>query len=387
VRYVLVSVAGAVVLVSIACGRSAPPWPPTVRAIASPAAGNTSEPQLTATDKGVILSWIERSGPTTTLKFAERTASGWTSPLSVAAGNDWFVSYADPPTVMRLSDGILVGAWTRQTDPVREAMDLQLSRSDDNGKTWSPPFTPHHDGTKTQHAFATLFEMPGKALGLVWLDGRETVLESDDDAGPPMTMRYAAFDSSWKQTADAKIAPKVCECCATAAAPTDSGIIAAYRSRNDKEMRDIYVTHLENGAWSTGTPVHEDNWRILACPVNGPAVSARGRTAAVAWFVAKHDEGHAYAAFSSDGGHSWGAPMRLDESASLGRVGINVLDDGSAVAESPAISLAGVGHGATSGFPRMVRRGNELVFAWTESRSSSDEEASMTVRTAIAALP
>src|SRR5262249_5602801 len=112
---------------------------------------------------------------------------------------------------------------------------------------------------------------------------------------------------------------------------------------------------------------------------------------------------------SSDGGHSWGAPMRLDESASLGRVGINVLDDGSAAAtwvefadgraqlkvrrvetsgmESPAISLAGVGHGATSGFPRMVRRGNELVFAWTESMSSSDEDASMTVRTAVAALP
>jgi len=102
------------------------------RGIASRTVGNANEPQLTATDRGVILSWIERSGQTTTLKFAERTASGWTSPLSVAAGNDWFVSYADAPTVMRLSDGTLVGAWMRQTDPLREAMDLQLSRSGDN---------------------------------------------------------------------------------------------------------------------------------------------------------------------------------------------------------------------------------------------------------------
>lgn len=48
-------------------------------------------------------------------------------------------------------------------------------------------------------------------------------------------------------------------------------------------------------------------------------------------------------------------------------------------------TLAGVSHGATSGFPRMIPRGNELVFASTESMSGSDEEASMTVITAVAA--
>ena len=53
--------------------------------------------------------------------------------------------------------------------------------------------------------------MPGNALGLVWLNRRETVLESDDDAGPPVTIHYAAFDSSWKQIADAKIVASAME--------------------------------------------------------------------------------------------------------------------------------------------------------------------------------
>jgi hypothetical protein len=406
-RRVVFLIAATGVLVA-SCQRSAVTWPPAIQMVSSPAGNLSSEPQLTATDGGVILSWVEHDGQTTALKYAERTRGAWGAARTAAAGADWFVSYADPPTVMRMSDGTLVAEWTRQTDPVREAMDLVLSRSTDNGKTWSAPFTPHHDGTKTQHAFPSLFELPGRGLGLLWLDGRETILETDDDAGPPMTMRYAAFDREWKQTADVRIAAKVCECCATAAAATDSGVIAAYRNRSDKEIRDIYVTRLENGAWSDGMPVHEDNWRVLACPVNGPAISARGRTVAVAWFVAKNDEGHAYAALSSDAGRTWGNAIRLDDASSLGRVSIDVLDDGTAAAawiefagghaqlelrridpsgmRSPAISLASVTSGSTSGFPKMARQGNDMVFAWTESMPGPDEDATTKVRTAVASL-
>ena len=74
--------------------------------------------------------------------------------MTVASGTDWFVSYADPPAVMRLSDGTLVAQWLQQTDPRIEAMDLRLSYSTDGGTTWAKSFTPHHDGTVTQHAFA-----------------------------------------------------------------------------------------------------------------------------------------------------------------------------------------------------------------------------------------
>jgi hypothetical protein len=82
-----------------------------VQSLESPAGRNSSEPQLELSDRGVLLSWIERQGATTILKFAERTASGWTQPMTAASGSDWFLSYADVPSVMRKRDGTLVAQW------------------------------------------------------------------------------------------------------------------------------------------------------------------------------------------------------------------------------------------------------------------------------------
>ena len=87
-------------------------------------------------------------------------------------------------------------------------------------------------------------------------------------------------------------------------------LIVAFRDRSEKEIRDIYVSRLENGKWTDGTPLHNDNWEIDACPVNGPMLSARGRQAVVAWFTVKNDQGQAWAAFSGDAGHTWGARSR-----------------------------------------------------------------------------
>ena len=59
-----------------------------VTPLASPASENSGEPQLTVSDRGPLLSWIERAGPLATLKFAERTPTGWAAPRTVASGDD-----------------------------------------------------------------------------------------------------------------------------------------------------------------------------------------------------------------------------------------------------------------------------------------------------------
>ena len=382
------------------------PWSLTVKPVASPAGKNSSLPQIAVSDRGVLLSWTEIAGKTNTLRFAEWTPSGWTPAVTAASGPQWFLSYADPPSVMRLSDGTLVAQWEKSVDPITEAEDLNLQSSTDNGKTWSKPFNPHHDGTKSQHAFTSLFEMPGRSLGIVWLDGRESS-EGDD---PAMTMRYAAFDRSWKQIADARIDPRVCECCSTTTAVTDDGVLAAFRDRSKEEIRNIVVARLENGKWTEPAVVHDDKWETFTCPVNGPALAARGRQAVIAWFTVEKDQGHTYAAFSEDAGRTWGAPIRLDDVMSTGRVDVELLDDGSAVAswvevadnkgrfalrrieaggaKSPAVQVAGVGASSSSGFPRMARLGNDLMFAWTETGTpDADGNVPMTVQTATATLP
>jgi quercetin dioxygenase-like cupin family protein len=356
-----------------------------VEPIDSPASAGSAQPQLTATDDGVTLSWIEERGRTSSLKFAELSGDRWSAPRAASSGTDWFVNWADVPSVIRLPDGTLAAHWLQKSGSDTYAYDVRLSFSRDDGKSWTPSTTPHHDGTETEHGFASLFPIDG-GLGLVWLDGRE--MKGKQGA---MTLRAATFDGSGKQVSEALVDERVCECCPTAVAVTDAGPIAAFRDRSADEVRDIHVSRLENGRWSTPSRVHADGWKIPMCPVNGPALSARGRNVAIAWFTVEGEEGRAFAAFSSDAGRSFGQPIRLDDVASLGRVDVELLDDGSAVAawieaaggrnqfrirrirtdgqKSPAQTIAAMASGRTGGYPRMARTRDALVLAWTENEA------------------
>ena len=399
----------ALAVTGISCGSPEPTeWTTTVQRVASPVGENSSEPQLSVSERGILLSWIERVGTTTSLRFAERTPSGWTAPMTAASGPEWFLSYADVPSVMRMADGTLVAQWLELTDRLIQGYDLRLSYSTDDGATWAPSFLPHHDGTTYQHGFASFVETAAGDLGVVWLDGRNSEFDFDDPDTGTMMLRFASFDADWQQTADVEIDHRVCECCSTTAVVTSEGILTAFRDRDDDEIRDIGVSRLENGTWTPTAIVSPDNWMLDLCPVNGPMLSARGRDVAVAWFTVKDDLGQAYAAFSSDAGRTWGAPIRLDDGGSLGRVDVELLDNGTAVAtwveyaeglsdfrlrlvdpsgeRSAPITVTGVSGGRASGFPRVARRGDELVFVWSEGVEDS-ESGALTVQTAVASLP
>ena len=363
------------------------------------APADSAMPQLTVSGDRAILSWVE-TGPTgeSTLKFAERTGSGWAEPQTVASGSAWFLSAADVPSVMRLDEGTLAAHWFTESDASIEAYDVRLAFSKDDGRTWAAPISPHHDATKTQHGFVSLFPMPGSGLGAAWLDGRQMALEADK-GNDNMSVRFAAFGRDGTQMSEVVVDARVCECCPMAVAITSGGPILAYRDRSPGEIRDIAVSRFVNGAWTEGHPAHEDGWEIHGCPVNGPAIAARGPSVAVAWFTAKNEQGHAFVAFSPDAGATFGTPVRLDDVRSLGRVAIALLDDGSAVAASiepadgraelrvrrvdgsgrrAAAQTVAVVAGRGGGYPRLVRRGQELLLAWTESRS--------TIRTAVVKL-
>lgn len=393
---------GATVLAARGDSARAVDWPIRIDAVVSPAAEPSAQPQLSAVAGHAILSWIERSGSRATLKFAERTRSGWSPPHIVASGDDWFVNWADVPSVTALADGTVAAHWLQKSAASTYAYDVRLSFSKDGGRTWSPSVTPHHDGTATEHGFATLFPAPGAGLGLVWLDGRAMKADGHDAHGN-MSVRAAVFDRAGKQLSEALVDDRVCECCPTTAAVTSDGIIVAYRNRSSEEVRDIYVARFSSGRWSEPTPVHDDLWRINACPVNGPALSARGRDVTIAWFNALRDQGHVFVAFSRDGGRTFGRPIRVDETGSLGRVDVELLADGSAAVawiefanqraqfqarrvtpageRSTPVTVAGIGATRASGYPRLARYGNELLFAWTETGNGASR-----VRTAVAVL-
>ncbi len=256
-----------------------------------------------------------------------------------------------------LADGSLAAHWLQKSGPGTYAYDVKLSFSKDGGRTWTPAVSPHSDGTQTEHGFASLFQAPGAGagLGLVWLDGRAMksghgtarrrrpagASGGSDGARGGTATRPRRDDRAGRdlgadgvQRAETLVDARVCECCPTAAAVTSEGVIAAFRNRAEGEIRDIYVSRLDGstGKWSEPAAVHNDNWKMPACPVNGPSLSASGRRVAIAWFTMQQEQGHAFVAFSDDAGRTFGKPVRLDDELSLGRVDVELLADGSAVA-------------------------------------------------------
>jgi len=373
--------------------------PLRIEPLASPAGANSSEPQLTSRGDRVILSWLEVSGERATLKFAERTPSGWSNAQTVASGTHFFINSFDVPSVRALADATLVAHWEERlgADEDSDASKVMLSWSKDEGRTWSRPVTPHHDGTNTEHGFASLFQAPGAGLGLVWIDGRATNPETESG---DMSLRASVYDAAGKPLREMTVAPRVCECCSTSAAETSDGVIVAFRNRGATEVRDIYVSRFADGRWSAPAIVHADGWMIDACPINGPSVSARGRDVAVAWFMAKNDQGRAFVAFSHDAGRTFAEPVRVDDAGSLGRLGVQLLDDGSAAViwieranqrsqlrvriitpagmRSTPVTIADT---EGSRYPRMIRDRGELLFSWTGTEKGPSQ-----VRTARASI-
>ena len=100
---------------------------------------------------------LDRAAGKATLKFAERTASGWSEPRVVSAGTDWFVNWADVPSVIRLGDGTLAAHWLQKSGPGTYAYDVRLAFSKDQGKTWSPPsrriMTERRPNMASRHSF------------------------------------------------------------------------------------------------------------------------------------------------------------------------------------------------------------------------------------------
>jgi hypothetical protein len=368
---------------------------PAVEPLTSPAGASSSVPQMTVEGDRVVMSWVERDGQgkKSTLKFAERTASGWSTPSVVVSSEHLMVNASDVPSVRVMPDGSFAAQWLEESGPDPEAYNLRVSWSAD-GKAWSAGVAPNRDKTISQHGFASLFPADAGGLGVVWLDGRATHGDEGD-----MQLRAAMFDKAHKLVSDTLIDARVCECCSTSVANTADGPIAAYRDRTAGEIRDIYVTRLSAGRWSMPVNVHRDNYKIEGCPINGPAIAARGKEVVVAWFTAPNDTERSYIAFSHDSGRTFGQPARVDDVKSAGRMGVALMNDGSALVgwvefaneksqfkvrriaadgtRQPAATVASV---SGTRVPRLALAKGEVVLAWTETDKESSRVKTARIR-------
>jgi len=349
--------------------------------VAVPAGPDGLAPQLSAGAGGILLSWLQPEGDGHRLRFSSWQGDGWSAARTAAAGERWFVNWADRPSVVAVDDGFWFAHWLVRRPAGGYAYDIRVATSRDGGSTWSDGIATHRDDTDTEHGFLSTWPEAG-GLGLAWLDGRRMA----DGGG--MTLRAATLTADGQLAGRAELDGLTCDCCETASARSADGPLVVYRDRTPDEIRDIAIVRGSGNGWSAGELVAEDGWEIAGCPVNGPAVAVRGPEVTVAWFTAANDVPRVRLARSAraDGGFSTAVDVVAGDTA--GRTGLVVLEDGSAVVSSVDRNSAGtmvlalrrvgpddaVGPALTvaSGLPRfgvpqLVRDGETLVLAWPES--------------------
>ena len=366
-------------------------WLDAPTTLASPAGAGSRFPHLaTPGAGGPVMSWLEPAAASMSLRYSRWAGQGWGPPSTVASGADWFVNWADFPSVVTDGEGHWGAHWLQKVPGGTYAYGVRIATSDDDGATWSAPQVPHGDGTATEHGFVSLLPWRGALLAL-WLDGRNTGGDDGHDhgGGGAMTVRSAVVDYDGTMSGpDTEIDARTCDCCQTGLALAGSVAVAVFRDRGEDGTRDISIVRLEDGRWSAPVPVARDGWRIDACPVNGPAVDARGDTVVVAWFTGAGGA-RVRLAWSADAGRSFAAPIDVDHGRVAGRVDVVLLRDGRAVvtwlrgndraaallarpytAAGPAgraVEITGADASRAGGFPQVALAGDDLVFAWTES--------------------
>lgn len=382
----------------------------TIEAIAVPALAGSGEANLARAPTGtVVLSWLEPADDAHALRFATLEDRAWSEPGLVATGDDWFINWADFPSVVPFTDELWAAHWLAKKPGGVYSYDVQLSISKDRGATWSTPITPHTDNTRTEHGFVSLYRADN-GFAAVWLDGRNTTEESNHDAeimeggdlAHGMTLRSAGFSADGALQNEQLVDSLVCDCCQTDVAIAASGPVAVYRDRSTEEIRDIYVTRSIEGVWWAGVVVANDGWKIGGCPVNGPAIAANGDQVVVAWFTAANDQPRIRVAFSANSAAEFSSAFDVETGSVLGRVGVALLADGSAAvswlqkisggeaeirlrritaagAAGPIRTLAKTEASRPSGFPQLLRDGDNLLLAWTDSSGAGPSINSMRV--------
>jgi len=358
-----------------------------VDSVESPAGPGSAEPFLAvAADGRVYMTWLQATDSGSALRFAVHDGAKWTAARTIAERRDFFVNWADFPSIEVLDAKHLSAHWLQRNGRSTYAYGVRIAQSSDGGTTWSTPLTPHRDSTQTEHGFVSMWH-EGSTLGAVWLDGRKFSKEGHDSSNE-MSLVSTTISANGIRGAEQRLDERTCDCCQNAAAMTSAGPIVAYRNRSADEIRDIYVTRRVAGKWVAGVPVHDDHWKIAACPVNGPAIAAKGRRVALAWFTAAADSARVNVAFSDDAGATFSAPTQVDGGSPAGRVDVSLLADGGALvtwvertggdmaavrarrvapdgkAGTP-VTIASSTSARAGGFPKSVVVGNAVMFAWT----------------------
>lgn len=374
------------------------PAPERVVALELPAGPGALCPDVALASEGTAwVSWIEPAGEGEhALRVARFDGSEFRAPLQVARGENWFVNWADFPTLAARTDGGVLASWLVSRGAKRGHYDPFVALSPDGEAAFGEAARLDGNETEAEYGFVSLAALDEGRFGAIWLDGSDNLgAHAHGSAGAGATaLRYAVVTAAGEPGPSVVLDPRVCDCCQTAMVRRASGeLVVAYRGRSAEEVRDIAFVRLpaESPARaSKPRSVHVDGWTIPGCPVNGPALAVDGELVAASWFTLGADrEARVELAWLSPDAEDFGPPRRIDDGAPEGRVDLAFVADElwaswmervgdhaewrvrrvprDATAElPPSLLVAEVPLHRKSGFLRMAPLEGSLLAVWTD---------------------
>ncbi|MEP2280091.1 hypothetical protein [Maribacter sp.] len=357
-----------------------------VEEMKSPAAASSALPHLMSNKDVTLLSWVETSNDTlATMRYSELVDGEWQEAQNILSGTDWFVNWADYPMITE-NKGSLWSHILKKSTEGTYSYDIKISVKPKDATVWKTDIPLHTDGTPTEHGFVSIVPYNNNFF-VNWLDGRNTEENEAGERGA-MILRGGVVSTTGELLQEYELDARTCDCCQTTSAITENGPVVIYRDRSANEIRDISIVRQVKGEWTTPKVIHEDDWQIKGCPVNGPKVDALGNNLVVAWFTGASKKQKVQIAFSSDGGAEFTEPFIVAEGTIMGRVDVLWMDEDNAVVSwmeandktalfnalvvnkngtvSKSQLVTEMADSRKSGFPQMEIVEETLYFAWTE---------------------
>ena len=300
------------------CQKPGLPLPPT--------AASSRYPNVIETDRGLAIIWFEPVQEGHALKWSEFNGRLWSNPVIITSGMEYFINWADFPSIFYNGKNHFAVHWLEKNGSGPYDYVVKVAQSFNRGRSWSTPIIPHQDNKNGEHGFVSFFNVNDNKIGLVWLDGRNMVTEGHEVGYGQMTLYSTTLDKDGRLGKEILLDDRVCECCPTSAIEIGNEILVAYRDRSLSEIRNINLVRWDGGAWKKPQPLHDDNWKIAGCPVNGPKLAVQGNNVASVWYTSPHEQSSIYISISKDGGDNFNDPVRLDSGKPIGRVDCIWLD-------------------------------------------------------------
>lgn len=352
-------------------------------------------PSLYSTGNSLYLSWVDTlPDSSASLALSELNGSVWAPSQELARGKNWFINWADFPTISVNKDFVF-SHYLQNVNSAHMAYDIKFGIQK-FGTTRGAFNHLNQDGTASEHGFVSVIPFTDTTFFVSWLDGRnmgEGHGHVHDRNLGAMNVRAAeiAFDGTVRN--EVVLDHMACTCCQTTATLTSHGPVVLYRDCTLDNIRDIVITRKIGDRWTEPRPIHLDNWKIEGCPVNGPRADAMNDDLAVAWFTEANGTAKVLTVFSKNGGETFESPILVSDNKPLGRVDIVMINNKEAIVswmetegeqtylyaqkinnageKGTPICVTAISANRKSGFPQMETLQGKVYFAWTDYKGNS----------------